>query len=167
MSNLEILDKLYMQEALKQAQVAYKADEVPVGAVITFQNKIIAKSHNQVELLKDPTAHAEMIAITQASNSLESKWLLDCTLYVTLEPCSMCAGALVLSRIKRVVYGAKDLKTGACGSVVNLARHTKLNHQFELSEGFLADECGGLLSDFFKSKRESAKIRLDKNRLMN
>ena len=151
----EVLENFYMQEALKQAQTAFKADEVPVGAVITFQNKIIAKAHNQVEMLKDPTAHAEMIAITQASNFLESKWLLDCVLYVTLEPCSMCAGALVLSRIKRVIYGAKDPKTGACGSVVNIASDKKFNHQIDVHNGVLAYECGSLLSEFFKKKRKN------------
>ncbi len=142
-----------MREALKQAKTAREEDEVPVGAIIAVNHKIIARAHNQVETLKDPTAHAEMIAITQAANALSSKWLLDCTLYVTIEPCSMCAGALVLSRIKRVCFGAFDPKTGACGSVSNIARHPKLNHSIEIVDGLMAKECGGLMTDFFVSKR--------------
>lgn len=145
-----------MQEAIKQARIAFDNDEVPVGAVITHQNKIIARAHNQVEMLSDPTAHAEMIAITQAVSTIKSKWLLDCTLYVTLEPCSMCAGALVLARIARICFGAKDPKTGACGSVVNIARNAALNHQVAVEAGLAADVCGGLLTGFFQKKRESA-----------
>ena len=146
-------DQIYMKEAIRQAALAAEEDEVPVGAVIIYQNKIIAKARNQVELLKDPTAHAEMIAITQATNFLGAKWLQDCTMYVTIEPCSMCTGALVLSRIGRVVFGAFDEKTGACGSIANIAQHAKLNHRIDLSSGLLQDECGGLMSDFFKKKR--------------
>ena len=149
-----MLEQIYMKEALRQAAKAGEEDEVPVGAVIVYQNKIIAKAHNQVELLKDPTAHAEMIAITQAANSLHSKWLQDCTLYVTIEPCSMCAGALVLARITRVVFGAPDEKTGACGSVVNIAQHNKLNHRIDVAGGILQAECGGMLSEFFRKKRK-------------
>lgn len=144
-----------MQEAIKQAKLAAEKDEVPVGAVITHQNKIIARAHNQVEMLKDPTAHAEMLAVTQATNFLSCKWLQDCTLYVTIEPCSMCAGALVLARIKRICFGASDPKTGGCGSVVNIARHKKLNHRIEVKKGILAEECGRLVSEFFKKKRKS------------
>lgn len=147
------MDELYMREALRQGTLAAQSDEVPVGAVIVFGNKIIAKAHNQVELLKDPTAHAEMIAITQAANFLQLKWLQGCVMYVTIEPCSMCAGALILSRIDRVVFGAHDEKTGACGSVFNIARGDKLNHSIELTHGILQSECGGLMSDFFKKKR--------------
>ncbi len=143
-----------MKEALRQAMMAAQKDEVPVGAVIVYQNKIIAKAHNQIELLKDPTAHAEMIAITQATNFLQAKWLQDCTMYVTIEPCSMCAGALVLSRIGRVVFGAHDEKTGACGSIVNIAQHGQLNHRIDLSSGLLGNECGALMSEFFKKKRK-------------
>lgn len=142
-----------MQEALKQAKQALEADEVPVGAIILHGREIIAKAHNQVEMLKDPTAHAEMIAITQASHFLSSKWLQDCVLYVTIEPCSMCAGALVLSRLSQVIFGAKDPKTGACGSIVNILNHKKLNHQIEVQGGILADECGLMMSEFFKKKR--------------
>lgn len=143
-----------MQEALKQAKIAADNDEVPVGAVIVHENQIIAKAHNQVEMLKDPTAHAEMIAITQAASALSCKWLYDCMMYVTIEPCSMCAGALVLARIKRIYYGAADPKTGACGSVINTVQNNRLNHRIEVFAGLLEEECGGLISRFFKEKRE-------------
>ena len=149
------IDELFMQEALRQAKKASEADEVPIGAVIVHNNKIIAKSHNQVEMLKDPTAHAEMIAITQATNYLSSKWLQECTMYVTIEPCSMCAGALVLARLGRLCYGAEEPKTGACGSVLNIAQHKALNHNIDIASGILAFECGGILSEFFKMKRKS------------
>ena len=149
-----IMDNFFMGEALKQAHRALEDDEVPVGAVIVFDNKIIAKAYNQVETLKDPTAHAEMIAITQACNSLSQKWLLNCSLYVTLEPCSMCAGALVLSRINKIIYGAKDPKAGACGSILNIAGNNKLNHKIEVGNGLLTQECGAILSEFFRQKRK-------------
>jgi len=143
-----------MHEALRLALRAADDDEVPVGAVITHGREIIARAHNQVERLNDPTAHAEMIAITQATNFLSSKWLQECSLYVTIEPCSMCAGALVLSRIERVFFGAQDPKTGACGSVVNILQHKTLNHQVDVVGGILAEECGALVSEFFKKKRK-------------
>lgn len=143
-----------MQEALKLARLAAQNDEVPIAAVIAHKNKIIARAYNQVEMLKDPTAHAEMIAITQATNYLSSKWLQDCTLYVTIEPCSMCAGALVLARIKRVCFGAVDPKAGACGTLFNIVRHSKLNHRVEIKSGVLKEECGSLVSEFFKKKRK-------------
>ena len=147
------IDEIYMSEALKEAGKAAEHDEVPVGCVIVHDRKIIARGHNQIERLKDPTAHAEMIAITQAAAHLKNERLNDCDMYVTIEPCSMCAGALVLSRIRRVVYGAKDPKTGACGSVVNIANHKKLNHRVTVKSGILAKECGALLTEFFKKKR--------------
>lgn len=150
------LDEVYMKEAYRQALTAAEKDEVPVGCVIVHQNRIIAKAHNQIELLKDPTAHAEMIAITQATNYLQLKWLQGCTLYVTIEPCSMCSGALVLSRIDRVVFGAHDEKTGASGSIVNIMQHPKLNHQINVAHGIMKDECGALLTDFFRKKRKKA-----------
>jgi len=143
-----------MREALKEAQKAFARDEVPVGAIIVHGREVIARAHNQVELLKDPTAHAEMIAVTQATNFLGSKWLQDCTLYVTIEPCSMCAGALVLARMKKVFFGAQDPKTGACGSVVNIAQHQKLNHHLEVQGGLLEEECAALLQEFFQKKRK-------------
>ncbi|MCB9771354.1 MAG: nucleoside deaminase [Candidatus Omnitrophica bacterium] len=146
-------DEIFMREALKAAQRAQEADEVPVGAVITCKNQIIAKAHNQVELLKDPTAHAEMIAITQATNALSTKWLEGCTLYVTLEPCAMCAGAMVLARIDRVCFGAFDPKSGASGSVVNVLGHPRLNHRPEVNTGIFATDCGGILTEYFLKKR--------------
>lgn len=146
-------EHVFMVEALKQAKMALEKDEVPVGAVIVHKNQIIARAHNQVEMLKDPTAHAEMIAVTQATSALSNKWLNDCAIYVTIEPCSMCAGALVLARIKRIYYGAPDPKTGACGSVVNIAQNNQLNHHIEVSGGLLAEDCGSLITEFFKGKR--------------
>ena len=149
------LDETFMCEALKQARIAADNDEVPVGAVIVHESKIIARAYNQVETLKDPTAHAEMIAITQATASLKSKWLQKCTLYVTLEPCSMCAGALVLARIRRICFGAADPKTGACGSVLDIVGHEPFNHHPEVESGILEEECGRLVSGFFRRKRIS------------
>ncbi|MBU0548930.1 MAG: tRNA adenosine(34) deaminase TadA [Candidatus Omnitrophica bacterium] len=147
------IDEIYMSEALKEAIKAAEDDEVPVGCVIVHQGKIVARGRNQVERLKDPTAHAEMIAITSATNCLESKWLNKATAYVTIEPCSMCAGAFVLARVNRLVYGADDPKTGACGSLTNIANNKKLNHRIKIKKGVLAQECGVLLSEFFKKKR--------------
>jgi len=144
---------VFMREALREAKLAQAEDEVPVGAVIVYKGKIIGRGHNQVERLRDPTAHAEMLALTSAANYLGSKWLLNAALYVTIEPCSMCAGALVLARIKQVYFGARDPKTGACGSVFNIAANRKLNHRIAVKGGILRDECASLLSAFFKSKR--------------
>jgi len=144
-----------MSEALKEAQKAFDEDEVPVGAVIVHEGKIIARGHNQVERLKDPTAHAEIIAITSAANYLGTKWLSEASLYVTIEPCSMCAGALVLARIKNLCFGASDPKTGACGSVVNIVNHKKLNHRIKVSKGILEAECSYLLKEFFRKKRKN------------
>ena len=144
---------LFMREALKEARKAFDEDEVPVGAVIVHQNRIIARAHNQVERLKDPTAHAEMIAITSAANFLGTKWLNESLLYVTIEPCSMCAGALVLARVKEIIYGAPDPKTGACGSIINIAGNKKLNHRIKVSTGILEEEAAQLLREFFKKKR--------------
>ena len=131
---------------------------MPVGAVIVYERKIIAKAHNQIERLKDPTAHAEMIAITQATNYLSSKWLQECSLYVTIEPCSMCAGASVLARIARICFGAHDPKTGACGTVINIANHKSLNHRMAVKGGILAEECSGMVSEFFQKKRKAKSI---------
>ena len=148
------LDEMFMQEAIRQAQKAAQADEVPIGAVVVHENKIIARAYNQVEMLKDPTAHAEMIVLTAATSFLSSKWLQECTLYVTIEPCSMCAGALVLARLGRVCFGAEDPKAGACGSVLNIAHHKGLNHRLNIQGGILAQPCADLLSEFFKKKRK-------------
>ncbi|MDD4294635.1 MAG: tRNA adenosine(34) deaminase TadA [Candidatus Omnitrophica bacterium] len=145
-------DESFMLEALRQATYAFKEDEVPVGCVIVKDGKIITKAYNQVEKLKDPTAHAEILAITQACGELGNKWLYDCTLYVTIEPCLMCAGALILSRIKRVVFGARDEKTGAFGSKIDITK-TKLNHDIEVNCGILSDECGDIMTEFFRKKR--------------
>ncbi|MDD5006179.1 MAG: tRNA adenosine(34) deaminase TadA [Candidatus Omnitrophica bacterium] len=147
-------DSFFMKEAMREAQKAFSLDEVPVGAVVVHKNKIIARAYNQVEMLKDPTAHAEMLVLTEACNFLRNKWLLDCTIYVTIEPCSMCAGALVLSRIKKIVYGAVDPKTGACGSVINLINNKKLNHRLQVKTGVLEKECSLLIKEFFLRKRQ-------------
>ena len=148
------IDEIYMIEAIKEAQKAFEEDDVPVGAVVVYEGRIIARGCNQVERLKDPTAHAEMLALTSAANYLGSKWLLDASIYVTIEPCSMCAGALVLSRVKNLYFGAKDPKTGACGSVINIVNNKKLNHHIEVKAGILEEECGFLLKEFFKIKRK-------------
>ena len=147
------IDAIYMSEAVKEAQKAFDNDEVPVGAVIVHDGKIIARAHNQIKLLKDPTAHAEMIAITQAASCLMSERLINTSMYVTIEPCSMCAGALVLARVKRLVYGASDPRTGACGSVFNITDNRELNHRIKVTKGILEKECGGLLKEFFRKKR--------------
>ena len=147
------LHQRFMAQALLQAEQALNEKEVPVGAVITYQNRIIAKGYNQVEKLNDPTAHAEIIAITAACNFLESKYLKDCTLYVTLEPCPMCTGALVWSKIDRVVFGASDPKAGSCGTIFNLSNNSALNHNFEVIQGVLELDCEHLLKDFFRKKR--------------
>ena len=148
------IDEIYMSEALKEAGKAIDEDEVPVGAVIVHNHKIIARAHNQTRILKDPTAHAEMVAITQAASHLRSERLLDCSMYVTIEPCPMCAGALVWARVKRLIYGAKDPKAGACGSVVNIVHNKKLNHRISVKSDVAAKACGALLSEFFKKKRK-------------
>ena len=150
-------DELFMFEAIKQAQIAAAKDEVPVGAIIVHKTKVISRAYNQIEMLKDPTAHAEMIAITQATNFLQTKWLSECSLYITIEPCSMCAGALILARIKEIIYGAEDPKTGACGSVINIVNNTRLNHQVAIRKNVLNNECGFLLSEFFQKKRKQGK----------
>ncbi|MBP9854069.1 MAG: tRNA adenosine(34) deaminase TadA [Candidatus Omnitrophica bacterium] len=148
-------DEGYMRQALAQAKMAYERDEVPVGAVIVFENQIIAKAHNLVETLKDPTAHAEMIAVTQAVNTLKTKWLNKCTMYITVEPCSMCAGALVLARISKLIFATEDPKTGACGSLMNIAQHNSLNHHIDVQKGILRDECSLIMKEFFKQKRHT------------
>ena len=143
-----------MRLALKEALKAADADEVPVGAVIVHEGSVIARAHNQKELLCDPTAHAEMIAITQAAAALESRYLTDCTLYCTLEPCAMCAGAMVLARIGRLVFGAFDPKAGAAGSVLDIVRDKRLNHRPEVPGGVLETDCAELLKFFFEGKRK-------------
>jgi len=146
-------DEYYMAIALKEAVLAYEADEVPVGAVIVYKDQVIAKAHNQIKLLKDPTAHAEMIAITQAAATLENERLIDCDMYSTLEPCPMCAGAMVLARIKRLFISTEDPKTGAAGSVFNIVSNDHLNHRIEVIKGILSEQSCLLMQDFFKNKR--------------
>ena len=146
-----------MFAALQEAEKALEEKEVPVGAVVVKDNQIIGRGYNQVEKLLDPTAHAEMIAITSATNHLQEKWLGDCSLYITVEPCSMCAGAIILSRLKTVVYGVQDIKTGAHSSVFNLLNEPRLNHQVEVIPGILKDQCSALMIDFFEKLRSKSK----------
>ena len=146
-------DEYYMREALKLAAKAFEAGEVPVGAVVVQGDKVIARAHNQVEQLKDATAHAEMIAITQAASALGDWRLQECTLYVTKEPCPMCAGAAVLSRVQRIVFGVKDDKMGGAGGALNITRNGQFNHQIEVVSGLLKDEALGLLQSFFEEQR--------------
>ncbi|MGA2322627.1 MAG: tRNA adenosine(34) deaminase TadA [Sedimentisphaerales bacterium] len=147
------VDEQYMRIAIDQAKIAEENGDVPIGAVIVHNNTIIAKAYNQREQLQDPTAHAEIIALTQAAAALENWHLNDCTIYVTLEPCCMCAGALVLARIDRLVYGCDDPKTGAVKSLYNIVQDKRLNHRVEVTSGVLTDECGALLTEFFKKRR--------------
>ncbi|MBA6264521.1 tRNA adenosine(34) deaminase TadA [Colwellia sp. Bg11-12] len=154
-----------MQRAFELAQQAEAIDEIPVGAVVVAHNKIISEGYNQSITLNDPSAHAEMVAIRHAGSVLQNYRLLDCTLYVTLEPCPMCAGLMVHSRIKRVVYATTDLKTGAAGSAFNLLCDEKHNHQIQLSSGVMAEECSQLLSTFFKRRRTEKKVLKQKMKL--
>ena len=147
----------YMRLALKEAQKAYDKKEIPVGAVIVKDDKVIAKAHNLKELKNDTTKHAEILAIQKASKKLGCWRLEDCEMYVTLEPCSMCAGALIQSRIKKVYIGTMDYKTGACGSVLNLLKDFKFNHSVEVETGILVEDCEKILKDFFKELRSDKK----------
>ncbi|MFC1783163.1 tRNA adenosine(34) deaminase TadA [Planctomycetota bacterium] len=143
----------FMQAALAEARAAAEQDEVPVGAVIVHNNRIIARAHNQRQTLTDPTAHAEMIALTQAAAFLGDWRLSGCTIYVTLEPCPMCAGALVLARIDRLVYGPDDPKAGACQSLYRITDDQRLNHRVEIISGFMTEPCRQILQNFFAQKR--------------
>jgi tRNA(adenine34) deaminase len=147
-------DHYLMGEALRQARRAYEAGEVPVGAVIVREGRIIARAFNQVELLKDATAHAEMLALTQAEGAVGDWRLTDCTLYVTKEPCPMCAGAIVHVRLARVVFGAVDAKAGAAGSALNLLQFPTLNHRCTITSGVREEECRNMLRTFFLERRE-------------
>ncbi len=144
----------FMRQAFLEADRASDAGEVPVGAVIVHKNRIIARGHNQVELLSDPTAHAEMIALSAAFQHLGEKYLPDCTMYVTLEPCPMCAGALVWAKTGRLVFGAQDEKAGACGSIFNIVQHPKLNHRIEVVQGIMEQDCESLIRRFFENLRK-------------
>lgn len=147
------MDEVFMQEAIKQAILAKEQAEVPIGAVIVFQDKVIATGYNVRETSQSTLSHAELIAIQEANSKIGSWRLEDCTLYVTLEPCPMCAGAIVQSRIKRVVFGAFDPKAGCAGSLMNLLNDDRFNHQVEFESGVLEEECGQLLTEFFKGLR--------------
>jgi tRNA(adenine34) deaminase len=151
------VDESFMLRALAEAALAISENEVPVGAVIVREERIIASAHNQREQLRDPTAHAEMIAITQAAETLGSWRLNNCTLYATLEPCPMCAGAILQARIPRIVYGASDPKSGAIDSLYEMLRDARLNHRAETAGGVLATECSEMLSRFFEVQRQLGK----------
>jgi tRNA(adenine34) deaminase len=146
-------DKELMQIAIKEAKIAEQNGDVPIGAIIVYENQIIGRAYNQREQLQDPTAHAEIIALTQAAAFFESWRLHGCTMYVTLEPCTMCAGALVLARIDRLVYGCDDPKTGAVKSLYNIVTDERLNHIIDVTFGVLAEECSDLLQQFFQRRR--------------
>jgi tRNA(adenine34) deaminase len=146
----------FMGEALRQAKKAFDAEEVPVGAVIVREGKVIGRAWNQVELLKDATAHAEMLAITQAEAAVGDWRLNECDIYVTKEPCPMCAGALVHARLRRVIFGCADDRGGAAGSVINLLQMPSLNHRCDISSGVLREQCAALLQSFFRAKRGAA-----------
>ena len=152
-------DDYFMGEALRQAVKAYEAGEVPVGAVIAREGRVIARAFNQVELLKDATAHAEMLALTQAEEVMGDWRLTDCTLYVTKEPCPMCAGAIVHTRLARVVFGVSDPKAGAAGSAMNLLQFPTLNHRCEVTSGVCEADCRALLQNFFAAQRRLPKPR--------
>src|SRR6266478_10087036 len=149
-------DEAFMRAALRLAAKAYEADDVPVGAVVVRAGNIIGRAYNQVELLKDATAHAEMLALTQAEAAVGDWRLTDCDLYATKEPCVMCAGALVHVRMRRVVFGCADLRSGGAGGIMNLLQHPALNHHCEITSGILQNECAAILQDFFRKKRGRA-----------
>jgi tRNA(adenine34) deaminase len=146
-------DERFMRVAIESAKIAEDNGDVPIGAVVVHEGQIIAKAYNQREQLNDPTAHAEIIALTQAAAALESWRLHVCTMYVTLEPCPMCAGALVLARMDRLVYGCDDPKTGACKSLYNIVQDERLNHRLDVTSGVLEEECSKLLQNFFQFRR--------------
>ena len=151
-------DTEYMAIALELAQHAWRAGEVPVGAIVVWNGEIVGRGFNQPISQRDPTAHAEIMALRDAGRRLDNYRLPECSLYVTLEPCAMCAGAIMHARIERLVYGAADPKTGAAGSVVNLFAQPQLNHHTEIEGGILAAECGALISDFFRERRSKAEV---------
>ncbi len=150
-------DEQYMRAAIVEARAARDEGEVPVGAVVVRAGRIVGRGHNQREILSDPTAHAEMIALTAAAAAVGGWRLDDCTLYVTLEPCPMCAGAIVLARLARFVFGVRDPKAGACVSLYRIPTDDRLNHRVECQEAVLADECGRLLREFFQQRRAQGK----------
>ncbi|MFZ6800219.1 tRNA adenosine(34) deaminase TadA [Undibacterium sp. Di24W] len=155
-TNLLVQDEAFMHEAIAQARLAWQAGEVPVGAVVVKDGQIIARGFNQPIGTHDPTAHAEVVAMRAAAEILGNYRLPGCELYVTLEPCVMCSGALMHARFSRIVFGAHDFKTGACGSIVDLFKEEKLNHHAEVVSGVLSDECVQVLKDFFAERRRAA-----------
>ncbi|MGA1196965.1 MAG: tRNA adenosine(34) deaminase TadA [Candidatus Latescibacterota bacterium] len=150
-------DEARMRVALAQARVAAQKGEVPVGALLVHEDEIVAQDHNRIVQNNDPTAHAELLVIQQATQKLNRRWLFDCTLYVTLEPCAMCAGAMVLARLPRLVFGALDAKTGACGSLRNVVSDPRMNQRIDVLSGVLGDACGDLLKQFFATVRQRKK----------
>jgi tRNA(adenine34) deaminase len=149
-------DEMIMREALRLAEKARVAEEVPIGAIVVRDGRIISRAYNQVELLKDATAHAEMLALTAAEAAVGDWRLTDCDLYVTKEPCPMCAGAIVHTRIRRVVFGCADIRAGAAGTVMNLVDNAALNHRCQITSGVLQNECASILQDFFRKKRDKS-----------
>ena len=147
------IDRRFMQEAIELARKALKSDDVPVGALVVHEGRIIGRGCNQREHMQDPTAHAELIALTAAAEYIGHWRCEDCTMYVTLEPCAMCAGALVLARVRRLVYGATDEKAGACGSLFTITEDPRLNHRVETVAGVMAESCAQLLREFFRRRR--------------
>lgn len=152
-------DERYMRMAIDQAYIAEENGDVPIGCVIVYQDQVIAKGYNQRELLHDPTAHAEIIALTQAAEAVGNWRLHGCTIYVTLEPCPMCAGALVLGRLDRLVYGTDDPKTGAVKSLYNIVQDDRLNHRLEVRSGVLQDDCKTQLQAFFQRRRDENRVQ--------
>lgn len=155
------LHEIFMDLALREARKAAEAGEVPVGAVVVHEGHVIGRGHNQTMGLQDPTAHAEILAITAAANALGSWRLEGCTLYATLEPCAMCGGAIVLARVPHLVFGAWDPKAGACGSVLDVVRHERLNHRVDLLPGIREQDCSTLLKDFFRDLRQRSREERD------
>ncbi|MEL7799249.1 MULTISPECIES: tRNA adenosine(34) deaminase TadA [Idiomarina] len=152
-------DEIYMQRALELAEQAQDADEVPVGAVLVMDDKIVGEGYNQVISLSDPSAHAEAQAIRSAGQAIDNYRLVNATLYVTLEPCAMCAGLITHARVKRLVFGATDPRTGATGTAIEVINHASMNHKVEVHSGVLAEECGDILRRFFRARRKSASVK--------
>jgi tRNA(adenine34) deaminase len=150
-------DDFFMKEALREAQKAFDKGEVPIGAIAVYKNQIIGRGHNQTEQLQDPTAHAEILAITAAANALNSWRLNDVEMFTTVEPCIMCSGALVLARVKRIIFGARDEKFGGCGSIFNIVEEEKMNHQIKITAGVMEKEAAALMKSFFVEKRKKNK----------
>jgi len=154
--SLAAQDEVFMRSALREARRALEEDEVPVGAVVVREGRIVARAHNRPLHSNDPSAHAEVLALRRAGRKLGNYRLPDCTLYVTIEPCAMCAGAMVQGRLRRVVYGASDPKAGASGSALTVLNHPKLNHQVEIGSGVMAEDCASLLQEFFRRRRKKS-----------